>query len=270
MIRTTPWYVSDAVVFLNGFLKWKESVIQVTKCEPAVLEIGGGSSTLYFLQKGLSVVCVEADLSWRQRLLWLGKDLGFDVAESFEDLSSSVSEAVGNPFLQIVPAESFSDIPDWVFSKNYLLSVCDGIERWESFDRLVASQQQGLLIVDNLEYASDWGRLPVGSGYPERVAAWREHIRNGNHVWLLFEEPEGRLGRTVEDQIGVEREGRKVTGITWKKSSAIALLGLTVRGTCLVSPPSIEGKDLDDLRLRCPYPTTNLFFNGLELGRSFE
>lgn len=257
-------------MFMNGFLKWREAFLEVTSCVPKVLEIGGGSSTLYFLQKGLSVVCVEADSSWRKRLRMVAEDLGFDVIETLESASLNGAKKESRPSLHLVPAESFADIPGWVFDEDYYVSVSDGLERWESLEKLTATQGEGILIVDNMEYASDWGRLPIGSGYPERVAAWRQHLRSRDRSWLLFEQPEGRSGRGVPDHLGIEREGRKVTGVTWTSSSVAASLGLTATGTCLVSPQLRLDSDLRDLRERCPYPTGDTFFDGKTLGRSFD
>lgn len=269
MIRVTPWFTDGTVAFLNGFLKWKDSFLEATKCEPTVLEVGGGSSTLYFLQKGLSVVSVESDPSWRERLRWFGEDSGIHVCESMSGPCDHDDEGM-TPNLQLITAEVFADIPEWVFSPDYLLSVSDGIDRWEVLDRLIATQGEGLVIVDNLEFASDWGCLPISAGYPERAAAWRGHLRDTRRDWLLFEQPEGRDGHGVPDHVGIEREGRKISGITWRKPSVAASLGMTVSGTCLVSPSSRDDTDLEDLRERCPYPADAKTFNGLPLQRAFD
>lgn len=171
--------------------------------------------------------------------------------------------------LQLIPASSIADIPEWVFGRDYFLAISDGLDRWESLDRLLGIQNEGLLVVDNLEYASDWGVLPTSSGWPERAAAWRRHLRDQTRSWLLFEQPEGRLGRSAPDHIGVEREGRKITGVTWRDASIAGAMGLTVNGTCVVSPASVTDSDLPSLRQRCPYPSDVPTYKGIDLYRGF-
>jgi hypothetical protein len=203
MFRTNPWFVDDAIRFLNGFLKWRDSFCAATACIPTVLEIGGGSSTLFFLGKGLSVVCIEADEQWRSRLRFSAHEMGVHVCETSSPCPHVEPNGSGVRTLHLVDASEYPAIPDWVFVPNYLLMVCDGIDRWKTFDRLMSVQQEGLLLVDNLEYASDWGRLPLSSGWPERAAGFRSHIFDKSRNWLLFEQPQGRSAHCTPDSVGI-------------------------------------------------------------------
>lgn len=268
MLRLTPWFTDGALRFLNGFLKWSVSLSQTTGHPRAVLELGGGASTIYFLQKGFDVVSVEGDARWRKRLDWLARDLGFEVSDP-DDPSpdGGTDSSVGH--LRLVSARSISEIPGWVFDQTYSVLVNDGVDRWRGLEKLLEFQTQELLIADNLEYASDWGRLPVSSGYPERAAAWRGYLREAGLSWLLFEQPEGREALSAADVAGIERPGRKITGFSWRRDSILGRLGLTVEGSCVVSPPSALDQDLADLRKRCPYPTEDQLFDGLPMQRDF-
>lgn len=268
MLRTTPWFTDGAVTFLTGLLKWKAALLEATGGSPTVLEFGGGNSTLYFLQKGLSVVSVEADPRWRERLARITSELGFHVCPTTAQPCDHVDRAT-QPVLQIVAAERLDAVPPWVLAEEYLVTLNDGIDRWASLEALLARQDEDLLIVDNVEYAADWGTLPIGSGYPERAAAWRRHLRDPARDWLLFEQPEGRDARGTPDLFGIEREARKITGVTWRKDSVLATCGVTVTGTCVTSPASKDDVDLEDLRARCPYPTDATSFEGRSLPRSY-
>lgn len=266
MMRLTPWFTDGAVRFLNGFLKWSGPLSEVTGHPRVVLELGGGASTFFFLQKGFDVVSVEGDERWRRRVDWLARDLGFEVDDSGEASFDGRGQGAAG-VLQLVSARSAAEIPGWVFDRKYSVLVNDGVDRWRGLDALLEFQTEELLIADNLEYASDWGTLPVSAGYPERARAWRSTLRDRGLAWLLFEQPEGREGFSSADVVGLERPGRKITGVSWRRDAILDRLGVTAEGSCVVSPPSSLDEDLEDLRERCPYPTEDQLFTGLTLPR---
>ena len=88
-IRCLPWYTQDCITFLNNLFKWFPGVLQKT---PTVLEIGGGNSTLYYLSKGCSVVCIESDDAYIDSIIGIARSAGYIAHKS--DWTGFTYEAV--------------------------------------------------------------------------------------------------------------------------------------------------------------------------------
>lgn len=268
MIRTLPWFTDDATRFLNGMMKWRRSFQTAAGVPDIVGEVGSGSSTLYFLQKGCSVVSIEQDESWRKRLTSWAEGIGCTILDA-ESPVSDLPSTVSRPFLQLLPAESYEQIPSWFFEFQYFLVVNDGIARLECLQQFAANQKQALLVLDNIEFGSDWGTLPISAGFPERAAYWRDLVRSSDWHSVLFEQPEGRENHAAADFTGTELPGRRITGIFWRVDSLMGSLCPSQLGFPLVSPGSAEDQDLPSLRSRCPYPSKDKTFQGHVLQRDF-
>lgn len=224
----------------------------------------GGASSLYFLNKGFNVVMIEHDVKWRERVCAVARAGGFSINE--EQISTLREE----PNLIVVEGKGFSAIPYEIAVLNYFIVVIDREDRRCNARDAFTRFKNSIIVIDNYEFARDWGNLPISSGYPERAGEWRGFLHDNDWRYYLFEQPEGRSGHATQDFSGYEAKTPKITGVFWPKSSSFGRCCPTVAGFPLLSPPSIDNSDLPSLRERCPYPSSAPVFEGRGLGRKFR
>ena len=268
-IRCLPWYTQDSIRFLSNLLKWFPYVL---KRNPIVLEMGGGNSTLYFLSKECSVVCIESDDNYIDLLASAARSFGYNAQRSdwagfnFKQLRSSAS-----PVLMIFKARTIEDLPKYAFGLDWDFIVNDGISRHECLEEIMKENQNAIIILDNAEYCANWGSLQRSSAYPPRIKAYREFLRSAEYCHYLFEQGEGRCGHSLPDSIGWEAPHRWITSIGWRKNHLLSRLMVTNIGFPLVNMEGISDEDVESVRDRCPYTPNSLDFEKtLELKRSFE
>ena len=113
-------------------------------------------------------------------------------------------------------------------------------------------------ILDNCEYCANWGRLARSSGKPSLIPAYRGVLRDSSWRTFLFEQPEGREGHCIEDNVGWESPNRWITGILWKNDHILSELMITQLGFPLVNLQGIDNVDITSLDDRCPFDWGNM------------
>lgn len=73
MLRVLPWITDGATDFLESYIAERTKKGHETR----VFEFGSGNSTLYFLSRGASVVSVEHDLDWAEKITEIARVFGY-------------------------------------------------------------------------------------------------------------------------------------------------------------------------------------------------
>lgn len=248
-LRITPWIADASIQFLNNLFKWYPTLINK---KLSVLEWGGGNSTIYFLQKKCQVLTIESDDSFISDLCLLAEKAGFTVAIT-DNLTQAIS-AYSNNDLTILKAQDYSEIGDGIFEFNpWSIVVNDGISRKEVIEAITEKATQAIVVLDNVEYCANWGRLARSSGKTETVRAYRKFIRNTQWQKIMFEQSEGRDGHGSPDSTGWESPNRQITGIHWQQDHLLNELMVSQLGLPLVNSEGIDDKDLLSVDERCPF-----------------
>jgi hypothetical protein len=251
-MRVVPWFTDGAVCFLNNLFKWYHDFIG---SKVKVLEFGGGNSTLYFLSKNCRVLTVESDEKFVNNLYDLVISNGKTV--KIIDGVDGLGEFISNTDLLILKASDVSDVDDKVFDLKWDIIVNDGVSRKEVVSLIENKFSESVIILDNIEYCANWGRLARSSAKVETVEVYRRFIRSNNYQKYLFEQPEGREGYAQSDCSGWESPNRWITGIFWSNSHIFSRMMLTHQGSPVVNIQGVNDDDLLSLEERCPYDWNN-------------
>lgn len=248
-LRLQPWFTDSCATFLNNLFKWYPDCINERL---SVLEWGGGNSTLFFLGKGCRLLTIESDDSYIQNLLDVSRGLGFKATSinNVQDITSSL-----NGFdLTILKAADFQGVGDDVFSlREWSIILNDGISRKDVNDAIVMRQCSSIIVLDNVEYCANWGKLDRCSAHPDRVKSYRNILRDSNWRHYLFEQAEGRNGHSAPDSVGWEAPHRWISGILWPQNHLLAKLMVSNLGFPVVTFDGLDDADVDSLGKRCPF-----------------
>ncbi len=239
-LRIMPWLTDGSVDFLNNVFKWYPTYLGR---QLRVLEFGCGNSTLYFASKGCSVVSIESTQKYRQ-----ATEGALNVADTTRGCF------VGS--VEFLHAETLTDVPEDIWTLPFdivLVDGPDGMARHKTLERFAESSllASSLLIVDNVEYMSNWGNLDIHAAYPARVVSFRRFYRDVADNVLIFETPWGRDGGALADAVGFEAHARVMTAVSWSKEHEVFGKSLlTTTGLPVVSPEGFNDADLATLRAR--------------------
>lgn len=270
-LRINPWITDSCSRFLNNLFKW----YQVIEDHPTVFEWGGGNSSLYFLQNKCRVLTVESSIEYCENLLSISKQLGFNAR-----IVTTAAEAE-NDFnrydLTILNIESLADVGMVLFENiKWTFIVNDGISRKEVIDATMSKSTDSIVILDNVEFAANWGSLNLASAVPQRSLTFRKFLREPSWSNYMFEQPEGRDGHSGADATGWEYPHRWVSAVLWHKSHILSKLMITNLGFPIVNLEGLDDKDLETVEERCPYDHENQkwlvdkFENTLKLERNYD
>lgn len=73
MLRVLPWITDGATDFIDNFINERTK----RGLQTHVFEFGSGNSTLYFLSKGCSVVSIEHDFDWAEKVIATADAFGY-------------------------------------------------------------------------------------------------------------------------------------------------------------------------------------------------
>jgi len=248
-LRVNPWFTDASIKFLNNFFKWYPGLIEE---KITVLEWGGGNSSIYFLQKNCKVCTVEDNPSFISDLISLSDTLNLksiivkeldELKDNFDDydfLILDISEK------KIIQKDIFNII-------NWSIIVNDGANRAEVLEGLQENSIGSIVILDNIEYAANWGRLARSSGKRQTSLSYRKFLRSSKWCKYLFEQTEGRAGHYVADHTGWESPNRWITGILWNEQHLLSRLMVTHSGLPIVNQSGAYDDDLKDVEERCPF-----------------
>jgi len=252
-IRALPWWTSGATSFVSNLLKWYPSFIG-RNC--TAFEVGSGNSTLFLLNNGVRVTCVDDDEKYATFITKTASAAGYKT-QITDDLRAvnncnDLTIVLTEPYSKQIPGTRFQslDVDSHNLQHDFLIN--DGIER-TFFIRKFRECKNSFIIQDNCENAANWGRLSRASAKKMLVEEYRSFLRDPDWNKVSFEQVEGRNGRSVPDAAGWEAPGRWITTISWHKESDAHQLMLTDIGLPLTNSHGIGDIDLESLEDRCPF-----------------
>lgn len=247
-LRVVPWWTDDCSTFLNNIFKWFPSTLPSPPC---ILEFGGGNSTLYLLAKGARVVTVESDDGYIDFIRGTACQIGYQVIVTGTE--AVLPELLKQHHLIIIKAQSYSEVAHLVSAIKWDFIVNDGIARKEVLSDIHQKAIESVIILDNVEYCANWGRLDRTSAKPDLIKVYRSILRDEKWRHYIFEQSEGREGRASADKSGWEAPHRWASAILWPSSHLFARLMLTHLGVPLVNQAGLDDADLLTLGDRCPF-----------------
>lgn len=272
-LRVVPWWTDDCSTFLNNVFKWLPATLTAP---PITLEFGGGNSTLYLLAKGSRVVTIESDDRYIDFIASAARNIGFKTASV--NAESFSLDLVAHHNLVIIKAKEYADVSHLVTAERWDFIVNDGIARKELLSTIHQHQVNSVVILDNVEYCANWGRLDRSSAKPDLIKVYRSILRDSQWRHYIFEQPEGREGRGCADKSGWESPHRWASAILWPSSHLFTRLMLTQLGLPLVNGAGEQDADLVSLAERCPFDWERMEWNkepfppelDLKLQRNFD
>lgn len=215
------------------------------------LEFGGGNSTFYLLGKGLKVITVENDDNYIKFLEEISSNIGFKCKKiNPYELDNKTIDSYD---LLIIKASSISELGDIILQFDWDLIVNDGISRRELLEQIHNKLRNTIIILDNVEYSANWGRLDRGSAKPDLIKAYRSILRDKEWSHIIFEQPEGRDGRGVADKTGWESPHRWASAVLWPSNHLLAKLMVSNIGMPIVNQLGVDDADTETLGERCPF-----------------
>jgi len=218
------------------------------------VNLGGGNSTIYFLQKGCKVLTVENDEQFIDDLNQVAKIMKLN-SKVIRDVVSDIQIELEDYDLIILKASCYQDIKANIFSptNKWDIVMNDGISRSDILKDITTNLQNSIIVLDNCEYCANWGRLARSSAKVNQSTTYRSFLRDTAWNKYIFEQKEGRDGYSVPDACGWESPNRWATAICWHESHILNKYMITHLGFPLVNLSGIEDKDLETLEKRCPY-----------------
>jgi|GEM_PF-1121395 len=250
-IRILPWWSDDCSTFLNNIFKWLPGALNAPL---RTLEFGGGNSTLYLLSKGSNVVTVESDENYIEFIRGTAKSSGYKVAVVSPGKFSV--QLLEEHHLTIIKASKYEEVPQLITQAKWDFIVSDGIARAEVLNDIRKNAVRSVVILDNVEYCANWGRLDRTSAKPDLIKLYRSMLRDSQWRHYIFEQMEGREGRSSPDKTGCEAAHRWASAVLWPTTHFFSELMLTHLGFPLVNMMGIQDADTNTLHERCPFDWT--------------
>ena len=128
-----------------------------------------------------------------------------------------------------------------------------GIARREILEKLISDRINSILVLDNVEYCANWGRLDGDSAKPELIKVYRSFLRSNDWKAYIFEQPEGRLGHGSPDKTGWESPHRWMSAVAWPANHLMQEFMVTNLGFPVVNEIGRQDHDVQSVVQRCPY-----------------
>jgi hypothetical protein len=253
-LRVVPWWTDGASRFLINLLKWYPSLLGR---KLTAFEVGSGNSSLFLLSKGITVCSIETDPGYSNHIKSVAESAGYTVR-----LASCMPEKLAHDLTLITvpraPEDVFEtggyfrclDIQN--YDLDFDLLINDGVDR-AAFMEKFRKYPGSIVVLDNCEFAANWGLLYQGSAKPDLIAIYREFLRTPEWARIIFEQAEGRSGRGSADVTGWESLSRWATAISWGKDHLLAELMVSNQGFPLINSEGLNDLDLKTLEDRCPF-----------------
>lgn len=247
-LRVVPWWTDGLSTFLNNVFKWYPSLIE----RPIqALEFGGGNSTFYLLGKGINVVTVESDDAYINFLVDVSNSVGYKATSC--DAKDFEKNRLSDFNLVVIKSSNITETDEIIHKQEWDFIIDDGISRKEVLQEIHSSSLNTIIILDNVEYCANWGRLDRSSAKPDLIKIYRDILRDKNWRNYIFEMPEGREGRGSADKTGWESPHRWLSAILWPAEHLFSELMISNIGMPLVNIQGIKDNDINSLGERCPF-----------------
>ncbi|MCX8498867.1 MAG: hypothetical protein ORN25_05830, partial [Caulobacteraceae bacterium] len=153
----------------------------------------------------------------------------------------------------VIKADNVSELGNIIIDYNWDIIVNDGISRREVLEEIHSKSVNAIVILDNVEYSANWGRLDRGSAKPDLIKAYRSILRDKDWAHMIFEQPEGRDGRGAADKTGWESPHRWASAVLWPSDHLLAKLMVSNIGMPIVNELGVDDGDTETLTDRCPF-----------------
>ncbi len=247
-LRVVPWWTDGCSNFLSNVFKWLPTIINR---KLLALEFGGGNSTFYLLGKGIKLVTVESDDGYINFLMAVSESIGFRC--KIIELDNLDRTTIDNNDLLIIKSDNISNMGNILGLFAWDIIVNDGISRREILEQIRENLIHTIVILDNVEYSANWGRLDRGSAKPDLIKAYRSILRDKDWSHVIFEQPEGRDGRGAADKTGWEAPHRWASAVLWPSNHLLAKLMVSNIGMPIVNEHGVDDADIETLGERCPF-----------------
>lgn len=252
-MRIVPWWTDACSTFLGNVFKWLPTYLSRT---PVALEFGGGNSTLYLLARGSKVVTIESDESYIKFIHQSAASSGYkSICILAGEFNSMLLES---HHLVIIKTASYGDVAKLIPDHQWDFIVNDGIARREVLESIHSNGTNSIIILDNVEYCANWGRLDRTSAKPDLTKVYRGILRDSNWRHYIFEQPEGRDGRGSPDKTGWESPHRWASAVLWPASHIFNRFMITNIGLPVVNDMGLDDADTETLKDRCPFDWTEM------------
>jgi len=254
-LRAIPWWTPDSVKFISRLMTWYPNYLNRRL---TALEVGSGNSTYYLLDKGIQVLSIETNPDYIDFVKSTSEAAGYSVRvvnnTAPEELASDLT------IVYVSASQDEETKPGFWFNKlnmdfnqyKFDFVINDGPDRMFFLDA-VRKLDDVIVIIDNVEYAANWGRLNKSSAKPDLINIYRSFFRSNTWSHYIFEQPEGRDTLSMPDAIGFESVHRWISSISWSKKHKLNEFMVSHVGLPLVNEQGLSNIDLETLSERCPY-----------------
>lgn len=248
-LRTIPWFTSETIRFLNNLLRWYPLYV---RRKINILEIGSGNSTLFFLGKpDVNIYSLKSDSDYLNFI----KNTSILAGTSTKLIDQKV---INNKYLKYN-----KDKLNLIFTKrilnhvlnnvNFDIVIIDGFNRKSALEKIIRNNNfNQLVVIDNTEYAANWGKLSRSSAAVTRTKVYRKVLRSKHWVNYSFEQEQSSNCSSM-DQAGFIIKGRWISSVLWHKKHLFTKLMVNNLGFPMVNALGANDKDLKTLFKRSPY-----------------
>jgi len=173
--KPVPFLVVDAVHFLN----------KIVRPRMRILEIGGGNSTLYFLNKGCSVITIEHSKQWANFITkYIDSDVITNKETDFQLKILKGQDAIN--FLKKLPDNTFDVV---------LIDCADEYTRRNDCVETSRSKikKGGWMVLDDSDHPSKWLGVDLMSDYERlRFTGYKTMCLNVSQTsfWKIGQKPD--------------------------------------------------------------------------------
>lgn len=254
-LRALPWWTPDSVKFISRLMTWYPEYLDRRL---TALEVGSGNSTFYLLDKGIQVLSIETDRDYIDFVQSTSEAAGYEV----QVVNNTAPDVLAADLTMVyVSANQDEETkPGFWFNKldldfnhfKFDFVINDGTDRMFFLDA-VRKLDDVIVIIDNVEYAANWGRLNKSSAKPDLINIYRSFFRSNTWSHYIFEQPEGRDTLSMPDAIGFELVHRWISSVSWSKKHKLNEFMVSHIGLPLVNEQGLNDIDVETLSERCPY-----------------
>lgn len=247
--RAIPWLTSETIRFLNNIFRWYPYYLNR---KINILEIGSGNSTFFFLSKpDVNVYSLEQDDDYFNFVKKTAHSAGYAV--NLPNVNSLTNSYLKNnkKNLNLIFTKK---IPNFILNKiNFDIVIIDGFDRAEAVKKIIRKNNiNQLVVIDNTEFAANWGKLHKSSSAVKRTKIFRDALRSSDWVNYSFEQ-EQSSNNSLMDQAGYIFKGRWISSVLWNQKHIFKKLMVNNLGFPLVNKLGSNNEDLKTLFKRCPY-----------------